>query len=283
MAATTFVNASGSSVAIDNKLTAASVLASLKAATVDYAQDFSQEFQAPINGQRTSTVMIRVAPEVTLATLPSTVDASAGLDYTSFTGGSVEITLTGQKYAKLPIDSLGVKPGQVEQELGAAIGRAIVKAGNADVASTLEAGTTVDYFGKDFGVTSKSTDVWPALVAETVAIKEAEIDLAGFRVYIRPAVWAKLIADVEVLRTSVDPHATAAKLLGVGLVREVNLTSALAVFAHQGAVAQARVLSGVDTQKVEFTTNILAAIKYGTKILNQNSVRVLADGVEPTP
>lgn len=261
---------------LDQRVVAATIATFLNTAD-DYASDFSNDFVAPINGQRTSTVLVRLAPVVATAPTPATRDGL--LARTGVTAGSVEVGLTGDDYFKVGIDTLGVDPGTHSAAVGTAGAQAIVKLSNTSVLTALEGqGTAVEFPGT-YGAATTGQQVWTALLGIGTSMVEADYEIGDLVLYIRAGVWAKLIEDVAALRGGADPRATAATLLGVGRVRIVAFPTAttLATIAHPAAIAAARVLSGVRQDREDFDEIVEGRIKYGTKVIEAGAVRVLRD------
>lgn len=269
------VNNTGGNLAVIDQTAVAGVIMSLVGTDDDYASDFTgNQFVNAINQQQTSTVIVRLAATVTLADTPASRDGL--LPRTGISANTVEVSLDADKYFKVGIDTLGVKPGQTSTEVGQAGGTAIVKAGNANLLAGLEAqGTSVEFDGT-FGASTTADSVWGSMVGMITVFQEAEYT-EDYVLYVRPSVWAKLITDVANLRSAADPRAAAAQLLGVSKVRVVNLPTALAVLSHRGAVAQAKVLSGIREDQEDFDRIVEGRIKVGTKVLDAGAALVLTD------
>jgi hypothetical protein len=256
--------------AIDHKIVAATMFNILKTA-VDFGADYSTEFTAPINGQRTSSVLVRTKPSLSLSDVPAVRDGL--LARTSITGGSVEVHLKDDKYFKVAVDDQGVLPGQVETEIGTAGAEAIASYGNAELLETLQSvGTAVPFV---FDADTTAQEVWTALLAQKTAYTKAGYTNSVI-LYIDAEVWNTLIGGIASLGTAVNAQERAAQLLGVDKVYEVNLTEAHAVFAHRGSVAQAKVLSGIRSAQEDFDSIVEGRIKVGTNVLDPGAVRVLA-------
>ncbi|WP_164700848.1 hypothetical protein [Modestobacter sp. KNN46-3] len=258
---------------IDQKVVAATIHNTL-ADLEDFAASYVQEFQAPINGQKTSTVVIRKRPTVTLAAMPANRDGL--LPRTSAASTSVEITLTDDDYFKVAVDTQEVEAGKMSVELGEAGARAIVAAGNAQLLAALEAGgTEVEFVGD----ATDGEAVWANLIGMVTTFQEAGIDSTGLILEVKPAVWATLIKGIATLRSAQDPREVAKTLLGLARVRVANLPSAKATLSHPDAAAQARVLSGIRSGMEDFDEIVEGRVKLGTEVLEPAAVLVLVDEV----
>lgn len=259
---------------LDQKVVAASML-SLVGGPTDLAADFSNQFVNAINAQRTSTAVVRLAPTVTMANTPASRDGL--LPRTGATAGTVEVTLQEDKYFKVGIDTLGVLPAQTAREVGIAGGQELIRVGNANLLSQIEAQGTAVPIGQTFGTSTTSDEVWGALVDLVTEFQEKGYT-EDYVLHVRSVVWARLIRDMASLRGQGDPRKVAADLLNIPTVRNVNLPTALAAISHRGAVAQAKVLSDVDQTREDFDDIVEGRVKVGTKVLDEDAVLVLTDG-----
>lgn len=261
---------------LDQKVVSAKIL-SLVGTPDDYASDFSNEFTAPINGQKTSTVLVRLAATVGLSDVPA--DRNGLLPRTGASATSVEVTLQDDKYFKVGVDTQGVAPSQTSSEIGTAGGLAIVRYGNANLTRELVAQGTPSALGKKLSVAT-SQDVWTAILNATTAFATNEYTESSV-LYVSALAWNKLIASDTTLGKTQDPRATALTLLGIDKLRIVNLPgNAVAVVAHQGAAAQAKVLSGIRYAIEDFDEIVEARIKVGTKVLVPDAVTVVTATAE---
>lgn len=266
------------SVDIDWKVVVASMYSNLKSAE-DLGADYSDAFVTKLNGKHASVAVVRKRPTLTLSATPA--DRDGLLPRTGVTGGSVEVLLKQDRYFKVPVDQDGVEPGTVEAEIGVAGAEAIVRYGNSELLDELAAEGTSVYFGKTFGTTKSAQDVWTAALAQKTFYQKGEYTL-DVVAYFDAEVWNTLIGAVETLRYAIDQQEAAAKLLGVTKVRVVNLPAGvLAVFAHRGAVAQAKILNGIKSTVEDFDTLVEGRVKVGTNVLEAAAVRVIRDGVAP--
>jgi hypothetical protein len=263
---------------IDQKLVAASVLSNLKAVS-SYAIDFSNE-QVVELGKRTSTIVIRNRPVVTLVATPAVRDGL--LPRTSAAAGFVEVSLSEDVYAKLAIDPLDVEPARQSTELGQAIAEASIAVSNADLLATLVTGGTKSYLGEIFTKTSTPDVVWNAVLA-AVANPVATYT-PNFTLYVGASFWGRLASGSAALRQSVDPKAQALALSGVQRIRVVpdaimTAAGALAIVAHSNAAVHGDVLTDLVTNREDADEILFYRIRFGTKVTDPGAVLALVDGV----
>lgn len=266
---------------IDQKIVSRNILKTLKTAR-DFAAYFASDFVTDVNAKHTSTAVVRLAPTVTLSDMPTDATRECLLPRTSATAAdSVEVTLTADKYFKVAVDELSTEPDQIAEEIGVAGAEAVVRYGNANLIAAMVSGGTPGYLGDTFDAATTADEVWAALTALFVGFAEDEVPVSGATLFVKPAVWARLTEGVATLRSSVDPRATAAGILGVARVEVTPITGALAIAAVETGAVQARRLIGVRTTQEDFDKVVEGRVKLGSKVLAEGLVRVLLDGAEP--
>lgn len=263
---------------LDQKIVAARMLSYLKSKR-DFGAYFTTDLVADINAKHTSTAVIRKEPTVNLAPMPA--DRDGLLPRTGTSSSFIEVTLTSDEYFKVGVDTLDIEPEKLAAELGVAGGKALLGALNADLLGTAGADGTQRYLGETFSATTTADEVWSQLVGLIVPFQEAEYT-EGSRLFVAPAVWARLIEGQATLRTTVDPRAQAAQLLGVTSVDVTPVKAGkLAILAHADSLVQPRRIAGIRSGVEDFDDIVEGRIKFGSKVLDANTVQVLNDGAAP--
>lgn len=263
---------------LDQKLVAAGILNLKKDAFVYADADASSEFVVNLNRQEASTVIVRKPSGVTFENTPQ--DRPAILGYTSVTPSPfVEVTLTGDKYAKVPVDRLGVKPTEYASILAEDFGTGLVKVLNSNFLGDISENGVKTAGGAIDPTTSAA--VWSGLVHTVAEIADNDIDVSELTLYVSNKMWTPLILNEGVLSTTNDPRSTAVNLLGVGKVRTVALPDGVgAVAFHRRAVTQAQVLDRIRVIQHDADDAVFTRAVFGTKILENDAVRVLATETE---
>lgn len=270
---------------LDYKVVHAQMLSVTKTET-DLTGDASTQFTADITNQNTSKVQVNMEPSLELSASPADLGGEWGATGVT-AGGEVEISVDEDDYVKIPVDQLGVKPGEAATKLGKAFGKALIKARNSHFVNEIATkGQVISLDSKFADLTAD--EIWNSLVETVTQYTESVIDPTAITLYISARSWNTLLLGRATLNVAVNPQEQAKTLLQVGKIRVINLpTDVVALAFHPSAVCSPAILDSLRVLALEINW-YFARVKYDTDVLLPGACRVVkaapaADGGAEAP
>lgn len=256
---------------------------SLQGGPTDITQYFNTSAAAPINQKLADEVELITDPITPFVDTPqNAADAGINLPITGATSSSVKLALDTDRYAKPPVDRLATLNTRSLQALGRALGKGLIKEGNA---RALRAAVTEGTAVALSGTTAQSN--WSQLNAQAGALAEDGYSMSDFVLLIAATELARFTDDVKVLSGSGDPRERVGAFLGgvrvvvanpgsftTGTGETAVTTNGVAVLAHSGALAVAKRLDEVRFREGDASDYAIARIKTGAKVLEEGAVTV---------
>lgn len=266
---------------LDHNLVIAGVLSVTKNALDLTADGAASAISSALSNQETTEVTVFLEPTVEFADSPSDL-GGAWAATAVVAGGPVKLKVPHDIYVKIPRDKLGVKPAEAATALGRAIGKALLKKGNANLTDTIAAQGTEIRLTKNFANLT-ADDVWNSLVKTGVEFEsDAEIDPADITLYVSSVAFAKVLEGRSTLAVGIDPRVQAANLLGFGKIRTVKLPEGVVAEAfHPAVVATPKVLDQLRTIPLEIDWDF-CRMKFGATVLLPGATRVVKAADAPT-